>query len=185
MLHVAAFNGHLDQIPAALLTGEALREETSAGDTVFHAAAISGHLEQVPAELLVYENLSIPSKTGFTAIHAAAETGQLGKIPPERLTSELMMTRNDNGDTPLHAAAFEGHLDQVPAALLTRERVGDAQLRRDLGGIAGGREGLRVPDPGGGAAKVVRADVALHPQTQQDAVAVLTRRRPRRFRERG
>ena len=44
VLHVAAFNGHLDQIPSALLTAAALRETTSAGDTVFHAAAISGQL---------------------------------------------------------------------------------------------------------------------------------------------
>ena len=141
VLHVAAFNGHLDQVPPALLTVAALRETTSAGDTVFHAAAISGHLEQIPAAQLTRDNLVIASKSGFTAIHAAAETGQLKKIPVAQLTRELLLTRNDNGDTPLHAAAHEGHLDQVPPDVLTAQTAGTrnydgltvAQLALDRG----------------------------------------------------
>jgi len=47
VFHVAAFNGHLDQVPAALLTAENLLTKTANHDTCLHAAAIAGHLNQI------------------------------------------------------------------------------------------------------------------------------------------
>ena len=50
-VHAAAFAGHLDQIPAALLTAELLNVRNYDGITPIRTAERNGHLDQIPPGL--------------------------------------------------------------------------------------------------------------------------------------
>src|SRR5258708_2197333 len=61
--HVAAFNGHPDQVPRAPLPAETLLPKPANPATCLPAAAIAGPLDQIPAEVLTHDNLVLPSKS--------------------------------------------------------------------------------------------------------------------------
>jgi hypothetical protein len=50
-VHAAAFAGHLDQIPASLLTAELLNVHNYDAVTPVRTAERSGHLDQIPVSL--------------------------------------------------------------------------------------------------------------------------------------
>ena len=52
VLHIAAQNGCLGQIPPNLLTGRMLARQDKRGDTPIHIAAQGKHLDQIPFALL-------------------------------------------------------------------------------------------------------------------------------------
>jgi len=65
VLHLAALNGSLAQIPVEI-TRKHLMRENLAGETVLHFCAWSGNFKQVPDDMLTYENLTKPSMvSGF------------------------------------------------------------------------------------------------------------------------
>jgi ankyrin repeat protein len=100
-----ARDGHLDQIPAHLLTSELFATKSYSGMTPLHWAAKNGHLDQVPAHLLTPEMLSTQNDEGRTPLHYAAETGRLLKtIPYSLLTMENLTVADNDGQTPAQIA---------------------------------------------------------------------------------
>jgi ankyrin repeat protein len=138
VFHVAALNGHLDQLPADLLTEEVMLRRTRAGDTVIHAAAIAGHLGQIPPAFLTHDHLTLRA-SGYHNPRRRRNGATASHIPRAQFTRDLLLVNNDHGDTPLHAAAFEGHLDQIPAELLDAEVLG----KRNYDGVTPLRTAMR------------------------------------------
>jgi ankyrin repeat protein len=123
-LHHAARFGHLNQIPAHLLTLELLTTKDRSGNTPIHVAAIEGNFDQIPAHVFSPELLAIQNRRGNTPIHEAAACGLLTHIPSHLLTTESLAVQDIDGSiegrTLLHYIAEKGgFLRKVPHALLT------------------------------------------------------------------
>jgi hypothetical protein len=69
--HVAAFNGHLNQIDPSLITPRLLRLRDDSGWTVAHAAADYDHLDQIDPSLITPELLRLRTDAGRTVAQDA------------------------------------------------------------------------------------------------------------------
>jgi len=122
----AVDGGHLDQLPADLLTSEnmLLKNTTQEGSNRFHYAAAARTLNRIPEKLLTLENLLTIDDFGRNVFHIAALHGSLSQIPTHFLTIELLSHKCAGqvwckGMTPLHIAAYAKHLDQIPEEFLS------------------------------------------------------------------
>ena len=81
-LHAAARKGGFAELPAGLVTAEALTARNASGNTPLHIAAKYGHLSQLPVELLIPDLLLVKNDAGYTPLHLAAREGSLSEVPP-------------------------------------------------------------------------------------------------------
>jgi len=134
VLDIAASNGHLEQIPAALLTtanmtcfvGSTLNDpdvmispiQRGIANFLSHFKRNRENTRVLPKQFRKYEH---PTKQ--TPMHYAARHGHLDQLPKEVLTVENMLVDDIDNWTPLHKAAAFGHLDQVPVEILTNPQA--------------------------------------------------------------
>ena len=83
-LHIAASEGHLDQIPG--VTAELLANvKDNDGWTPLHKAAENGHLDQVPGVTVGFL-ASVKDNGGKTPLHYATDYNHLAQIPDTTIT---------------------------------------------------------------------------------------------------
>jgi hypothetical protein len=63
VLHAAAAEGYIDQIPAELITAEALARKNQSGLTPVDVAKLKNHLNQIPPHLRPSESAPVKSYT--------------------------------------------------------------------------------------------------------------------------
>jgi ankyrin repeat protein len=121
---LAAYNGHLNDIPTELLTEENLLLRDEYGETSFHKAAWNGKISKIPAQFLTEKNLLQEDDDGDNCFHYSAEKGFIADIPKAFLTVKNLLTPNKFGNTSFHTAAEYGNFPQIPSQFLTSDTVG-------------------------------------------------------------
>ena len=123
VIHITAMYGHLEQIPAHLLTANNLLRQCIDGSTVLHYAAANGQLHLIRKDILSTENLSIRGQLKRTPFHWAARNGHLCQLPNELLSADNLLVKDRSHKTPLYLAARSGFLEQIPRNILTTENL--------------------------------------------------------------
>lgn len=131
ILHVCAFNGHLEAVRSLITTfGLSPSEQDDAGATVLHYA-FSGGRASVPRVLGLIRLGADPSvldEEGSSLLHHACQGGHLVLLRYLVEQSGLDVGhRNDDGLSALDLAAGEGHLAAVQ--FLIEERGADPRAR--------------------------------------------------------
>jgi hypothetical protein len=81
-LHEAAVQGHLDQVPAELLTVENMTMWNWLGVTPIHSAAKYGHLDQVPRDVITVDTMLLERPDNLEArfpVHPSVGSEQFGE----------------------------------------------------------------------------------------------------------
>jgi len=128
-LHLAAYNGCLDQAPADLICEKNINLPNNNGTSVIQLAFRSKSAYQLPQRLITTSTMRRKDKDGDTAFHFAAEAGTLDAIPVELLTEENLLIPNKEGVTPMHNAGYFLHINQIPKQLLTAETLLTIDIR--------------------------------------------------------
>ena len=118
--------GHVDQVPAEMVTNENLLSLRGKPLSPLHSAAIHGMLHTIPVQFLTAANCKELStynqkNNQNSCFHYSAYNKHLDDIPAHLFTLENMLLENPVGCTPLHWVALAGQLDQVPSEWLTTE----------------------------------------------------------------
>jgi len=154
-LHLAAENGHLDQVPSELLTETNLKQYAKGGITVMHHAMKCKC--KLPEQLLVPKLFLSKNVRGMTPLDVAVEHGHLDNIPLEM--EEVLLQPDEEGKTALHKAALAGILNQLPKPLLTAQNL----LLTDNNGISPLEYAVRSSAPSLMAAIDIDQNEALAP----------------------
>jgi ankyrin repeat protein/L-ascorbate metabolism protein UlaG (beta-lactamase superfamily) len=130
VLHIAAREGHLEVVKAALKAGAPIDIGDNEGSTPLDVAAIFGHMEL--AEYLVKKGAAIDHAdvNGLTPLHFAAynEQPEITAFLIERGADVSALTAGSS--TPLHGAAYNGDVATMTVLL---ENGADPNARNSAG----------------------------------------------------
>jgi len=110
-LQVAAQCGHLDKVPADILTLSNLVDANKDGFSSIHWAAIHGSLNQITFALNL-STLLIPMSSQWTPLHFAAWNNNLDQIP-RALLSEYLTDPKRTDNSVLDDAVTNNSIDQL------------------------------------------------------------------------
>jgi ankyrin repeat protein len=89
VLHLAAMNGSLEQIPSRFLTTDHFLLRGPDGETVLHCASRYRRLHRVPPNLITKELLLAQNSHGKTVLASAAQQDELNFIDPKLFVKDF------------------------------------------------------------------------------------------------
>ena len=112
LIHIAAFNGHIDIVEYFIENTEALTAQDNSGCTPLCGAIINCHYSVfcIIIKAVSEDHILKPLLNGMNVIHVAAERGQFEVVYQlcKKVTNPIVP--DDKGNTPIHYAASNGHL---------------------------------------------------------------------------